>query len=69
VSWLRFFTTKGREKTVGVVPTEESYGRMLLLGEAAPPTDFMRNRKLDEAIERYRAEVRRQRKGGRRRTA
>jgi hypothetical protein len=66
--WLKFFTRKRTQETVRVQPVEESYGRMLLLGEAEPPTDFMRNRKLDEALQRYREELRRQRKA-RRRTA
>jgi hypothetical protein len=63
MTWLvRFFAAGRSKEPASVQPTEESYGRMLLLGEAEPPTDFMRNRKLDEAIQRYRDELSRQKK-------
>jgi hypothetical protein len=51
------------DKIIGQpAPQSESYSRKLLLGEAEPPTDFMRSRELDKALDRYRTEVRRQEK-------
>jgi hypothetical protein len=41
---------------------EESYARRLLTGDAAPPTDYMRSKKLDEALDKYRQILKRQRK-------
>ena len=52
--------TQGRQSADEYPSRSESYGRMLLLGDAEPPTDYMRNRKLDEAIQRYRDVVKRQ---------
>jgi len=61
MAWFRLFRRAPRN-VASARPTDESYARMLLLGEAEPPSDFMRNPKLDEALQRYRDEIRRQKK-------
>jgi hypothetical protein len=59
-TWLlRLFGEKPNSRQV--VPRadkDESYARMLLTGDAAPPTDYMRNKKLDEALDGYRETLR-----------
>jgi hypothetical protein len=53
---------RSESQSPSIPPREDGIARQLLLGKIAPPTDFMRNPKLDAAIEAYRDVVGRQQK-------
>jgi hypothetical protein len=52
-----FLRLLGIESRNGGTDAEQSYSKKLLMGEAEPPSQYIRNKRLDKALQEYREAV------------